>query len=64
MKQKDITNAPLTILLSIDGRMYVTAFDKEEFEAVSHIVKSAIKNIIPTEATQSGLNKLLRGENL
>ena len=64
MKQVDIENAPLTILISIDGQVHLTAFDKEQYEALSALLKMGMKNVIPTQVTQSELNKLLRGENL
>ena len=62
MKQVDIQDAPLTILISIDGQMHMTAFDKDQYEAIAALVKMGIKTIVPTSATQSQLNKLLRGE--
>lgn len=62
MKQIEIQNAPLTILISIDGQMHMAAFDKEQYEVLSELIKRGIKSVVPTPATQSQLNKLLRGE--
>ena len=64
MQQVDIENAPLTILISIDGQVHLTAFKKEQYEALSALLKMGMQNVIPTQVTQSELNKLLRGENL
>ena len=64
MKHVDIQDAPLTILISIDGRIHLTAFEKEKYEALSALLKMGITNVVPTEVTQSALNKLLRGESL
>lgn len=62
MRQINIEKAPLTILISIDGQMHLTAFEKEQYEALTALLKMGIKNVVPTQATQSSLNKLLRGE--
>lgn len=64
MNWLNIQNAPLTILISIDGRMYLTAFEEEKYEALSSLLKMGISTIVPTDVTQSALNKLLRGESL
>lgn len=64
MKQIDIQNAPLTILISIDGQIYALAFDKDEYEALTFLIKRAVKTVVPSKTTQSQLNKLLRGEKL
>lgn len=61
-KQVDIQDAQLTILVSIDGQMHMTAFDKDEFESLSALVKMGIKAVVPTQATQSQINKILRAE--
>lgn len=59
MQQVDVQNAQLTILINIDGQMYLTAFDKEQYEAVQVLVKTAIKTVIPTEVKQVQLNEFL-----
>lgn len=61
-KQINIEKAPLTILINIDGQMHLTVFKKDEYEALSVLIKMGMENVIPTPATQSQLNKLLRGE--
>lgn len=64
MRQVEIENAPLTILISIDGQIHLTAFKRDQFEVLSDLLKNSMQNVIPTKATQSELNKLLRGEKL
>ncbi|WPK12266.1 hypothetical protein R6U77_00845 [Lysinibacillus louembei] len=63
MQQVDVQNAQLTILINIDGQMYLTGFDKEQYEAVQVLIKTAIKTVIPTEVKQVQLNGFL-GVNL
>lgn len=63
MQQVDVQNAQLTILINIDGQMYLTGFDKSQYGAVQVLVKTAIKTVIPTKVTQGKLNEFL-GVNL
>lgn len=63
VQRVDVQNAQLTILINIDGRIYLVGFDKEQYEAIQVLVKTAIKTVIPTKVKQVQLNGFL-GVNL
>lgn len=55
MKEIDIKNAQVTILLEIDGEMHLVAMEKSEYQLISDLIKKTTKAVIPTGVKQSDL---------
>ncbi len=59
MKDVNLKNASVTLLLEIDGDVYFTAMSRDRLEAVQVLVKSSTEIIVPTHKSQAELNEFL-----
>lgn len=57
MKNVDISNSQVSILIEIDGVVHLVGMEKDYYEAVSEVVKRSIATVIPTNKTQHELRK-------
>lgn len=55
MDQVDVKDASVNIILEIDGKLCVAAFEREKFEAISFIVKKGLDHLVKTDKTQEEL---------
>ena len=59
MKQIDISNGELTVLIALDEDIHLVAFDKSQMDILEQMIKRSIQAIVPTGVTQYELNELL-----
>lgn len=57
--KKNIEDAQVTILLEIDGKIHLVGMKKDNFDAVSLLIKSSAELAAPTGKTQGELNDFL-----
>lgn len=55
MNQIDIKDASVNIIIEVDGKLYVAAYDNELFETISYVVKNGLEHLIKTDKTQQEL---------
>lgn len=59
MANVDITNSQVTILIEVNGQICLTKMDKERYETISFLAKTATVELIKTEVNQDELDRLL-----
>lgn len=64
MREIDIKDAPLNILITIGDEVHLLAFEKEKLEALSALVKLGVKAVVPTGIQAGELYGFLQVERL
>lgn len=59
MKEQDLTNASVTILLEIDGIVHLVEMKKERYEAIEAMSKMAAEKAYRTKKSQDELMTFL-----
>ena len=59
MKEQDLTNAGVIILIEIDGVVYLVEMERERYEAIGMMVKMAAEKAYRTKKTQDELMTFL-----
>lgn len=55
----NIDKSQLTLLLEIDGQVYLVGMEKEKLETIEFLVKRSVAVAVPTKKTQQELNVFL-----
>lgn len=55
----DLSEAQVTILVEVDGKICLVAMTHENLKAVELVVKHSIENVVKTKRSQAELNKFL-----
>lgn len=59
MKEINLENSQIAILVESDNKVYMTAMKKDDYEAISLLTKRAIKTVVPINRTKKELRSFL-----
>lgn len=59
MATANITDATVSILLEVDGQVHIVAMEKDSYDAIQMLAKTAVTTAYRTERSQRELHEFL-----
>lgn len=59
MKNLDISNSQVTMLIEVGGEVHLVGMDPDSYKLLSDLIKQSISTVVPTGVTQSELRKFV-----